>query len=72
MLKNFNKARIDCPVVVYQEINAVFWIEKTQKRQKKTKNFPILNVSMKFLSIFDRLRGLECWKQSTWHNFEVQ
>ena len=45
MLKRFNKARIDCPVVVFEEINAVFWKEKP----KMTKKFPIFNVFMQFL-----------------------
>ena len=51
MLKRFNKARIRCPVVVHDEINAVFWEEKDPRRTK-TKMFPIFNVFMQLLSNF--------------------
>ena len=48
MLKRFNKARIRCPVVVYEEINAFFWKEKDPKMKKKN-NFPDLQ---RFYAIF--------------------
>ena len=51
-LKRFTKTRTRCLVVVYEEINAVFWKEKDPKMTKKTENFQILNVSMQFLSNF--------------------
>ena len=41
MLKKFNKARNRCLVIVDEEINAVFGKKKTQKWQKKNKNFLI-------------------------------
>ena len=51
MLKGFTKTRTRCPVVVYEDINAVFGNKKTQKRTKKTKNFPKITKVSKF-SIF--------------------
>ena len=39
MLIKFNKARIHCPVVVYEEISVVFLKGKTPKNDKKHKNF---------------------------------
>ena len=48
MLKRFNKAQIRCPVVVYEQINAVL----KRKTPKNAKNFPIFNVFKKFLSNF--------------------
>ena len=69
MLKKFTKTRTRCPVVVYEEINAVFWKEKDPKMTKKTNNFQIFNV---FKQIFDGICGLECWKRSTWYKFVVQ
>ena len=55
MLKRFTKTRTRCPVVVYEEINAVFWKEKDPKMTKKTKNFQIFNVFKNFCHIFDRI-----------------
>ena len=49
MLKRFNKAIISCPVVVYEEINAVFWKEKDPKMTKK---IPISKVFLQFLLNF--------------------
>ena len=39
MLKQFNKARICCPVVVYEGINSFFWKEKDPNVTKNQK-FP--------------------------------
>ena len=50
MLKRFTKTRTCCPVVVYEEINAVFWKEKDPKMTKKTKKFQIFYVFKQFLS----------------------
>ena len=52
MLKRFTKTKTRCPVVVYEEINAVFWKEKDPKMTKNTKNFQIFNVFKQFLSNF--------------------
>ena len=52
MLKKFTKTKTRCAVVVYEEINAVFWTEKDPKMTKKTKNFQIFNVFKQFLSNF--------------------
>ena len=60
MLKRFTKTKTRCPVVVYEEINAVFWKEKDPKMIKKTKNFQILTFLSRFCQILDRIRGLEC------------
>ena len=48
MLEKLTKTRTRCPVVVYEEKNAVFWKEKDPKMTKKTKNFQIFNVSKQF------------------------
>ena len=40
MLKRFNNARIRCPVVVYEEINAVFLERKRPKNDKKKQKYP--------------------------------
>ena len=56
MLKNFNKTRTRCPVVVYEEINAVF---SERKRPKNDKKIPIFTVLCNFCQIIDRVRGLE-------------
>ena len=63
MLKRFTKTKTRCPVVVYEEINAVFWKEKDPKMTKKTKNFQIFKVLSSFCQIFDRI----CGKRSTWY-----
>ena len=60
MLKKFTKTKTRCPVVVYEEINAVFWKEKDPKMTKKTKISRFLTFSSSFCQIFDRIRGLEC------------
>ena len=52
MLKRFTKTRTRCPVVVYEEINAVFWKEKDPKMTKKTKKFQIFYIFKQFLSNF--------------------
>ena len=38
MLKSFERARIRHPVVVYEDINAVFWNEKPEN--DKNQKFP--------------------------------
>ena len=45
-LKKANKARISCPVVVYEKTKA------DQKKDKKLETFPIFNVFMQILSNF--------------------
>ena len=52
MLKKFTNTRTRCPVVIYEEINAVFWKEKDPKMTKKNKNFQIFNVFKHILSNF--------------------
>ena len=42
MLKKINKARMRCPVVLYEEIKAVFKKQKEPKKAKKTKKIPDL------------------------------
>ena len=62
MLKKFTKRRTRCPVVVYEEIKAVFWKQKDPKMTKKTKAkiFRFLTFLSNFCQIFDRICGLEC------------
>ena len=55
MLKRFIKASIRCPVVVYEEIEAVF-LER--KNPKMTKYFVLRFHALR--QIFDRLCGLVC------------
>ena len=66
MLKRFDKTRTRCTVVVYKEINAVFWKEKDLK-MTTTKNSRFLTFLCNFCQIFEKLRGLECRKRSTWY-----
>ena len=40
MLKKFNKPRIHCPVVVYEEISSFFLERKRPKNDKKQKKIP--------------------------------
>ena len=40
MLKRLTKTKTRCPVVVYEEINAVFWKEKKPKNDKENQKFP--------------------------------
>ena len=56
MLKTFNKARICCPVFVYEEINAFFWKEKDPNVTNLQK---LLNLTFlcKFCQFFDRSHG---------------
>ena len=49
MLKRFTKTKTRCPVVVYEEINAVFWKEKDPKKDKENQKFQIFNVFTQFL-----------------------
>ena len=58
MLSMFNKARICCPVIVYEEINA-FFLKKDSKMIRKTNISRFLTFLCNFCQIFDRLRGLE-------------
>ena len=60
MLKKFTKTRTRCPVVIYEEINAVFRKEKDPKMTKKTKISRFLTFLSNFCQIFDRICGLEC------------
>ena len=64
MLERFNKTKIRCPVVVYEETNAFFG-KKDPKMTKKNKIVLIFNVFINYCQIFDRPRGLECFKGST-------
>ena len=52
MLKRFTKTTTRCPVVVNEEINAVFLERKRPKNDKETKNFQIFNAFKQFLSNF--------------------
>ena len=72
MLKRFNNARIGCPVVVYEEINAVLLESKRPKNDKNPKIFLFLKFLCNFCESFDRLRGLECFKGSTKKRSVVQ
>ena len=40
MLKTFNKAQTRCPIVFYEEINAVFFKRKILLKMTKITNFP--------------------------------
>ena len=53
---------MSCPVVVYEEINADFLERKGPKNDKKTKNFPIVNVFMQFLSNFRKTSWIRMLK----------
>ena len=60
MLKRFNKARVRCRVVVYEEIIAVFLERKGPKNDKTPKISQFLTFLCNFSQIFNKRRGLEC------------
>ena len=55
VLKTFNIGRICCPVVYCEEINAVSEQKMPQIDSKKDKKFPIFNVFLQYLSVFEQL-----------------
>ena len=61
MLEMFNKARIRCPVVVYEEfLYAVVLERKRPKNDKKPITSQFLTLLRIFYQIFNRLHVLEC------------
>ena len=72
MLKTLNMALVCCPVGFSEEIIAVFPPKKSQFDTKNSKIFHFPKFLRIFCQIFDRLRGLECFKGSTRQGLVVQ
>ena len=63
MLKTMVRVRIDCAVMFYEELIAVFKLKKTQigtEFDKKPIIFQFSKVLCNCCQNFDRLRGLKC------------
>ena len=59
---------------LFGRVNCGFQVEKhleLGQRDKKPKKFKLSEFSCSFCQVFDRARGLECYKGSTWKDVVV-
>ena len=69
MLITFNKGRIHCPVVFFEETNAVFSNKNLKLSQTK---WMFLLFSFNFCKISEKVQGLECSKCSKMKELAMQ